>query len=207
MGVMSNYDNLSETTFCSTREAAKLLNVSLKTAQAWVETGVLHAWKTPGGHRRITRESVNALLAKRAPPIDRSPAVTNSLVMVVVDDDPAMRRLYELNIGYWQLPLQLVTASNGIEGLLRIGELAPRVLVTDLKMPDMDGFKMLRALRAMPYYKTLHIFVVSGLSTAEIKDRGGLPDDVEFLAKPLDFKHLQRNVETVIHTLAAQPRV
>ncbi|MGE5467624.1 MAG: EAL domain-containing protein [Ignavibacteria bacterium] len=43
---------------CSTREAAELLGVSLRTVQLWVDSGILKAWKTAGGHRRISLESV-----------------------------------------------------------------------------------------------------------------------------------------------------
>jgi excisionase family DNA binding protein len=50
-------------TFCTTREAAKLLGVSLRTAQLWSESGLLEAWKTAGGHRRITRDSIECLLS------------------------------------------------------------------------------------------------------------------------------------------------
>ena len=45
----------------STREVARLLGVSLKTVQLWVDNGILDAWKTVGGHRRITFESVERL--------------------------------------------------------------------------------------------------------------------------------------------------
>lgn len=199
---MHKNDTSPESPFYSTRAAAELLGVSVKTAQAWVEAGVLQAWKTPGGHRRITRQSVAALLAKRTTSGGK-PAESNGGLTVIVDDDPAMRQLYEMNIGFWQLPLHLVVACNGIEGLLRIGEFSPQILITDLKMPDMDGFTMLRTLRASPQYKALRIFVVSALSQAEIKDHGGLPDDVEFFGKPLDFERLKRSVESVIHTSAA----
>jgi len=47
---------------CSTREAAERLGVSLRTIQLWVDAGVLQAWKTAGGHRRVSRESVEAFL-------------------------------------------------------------------------------------------------------------------------------------------------
>lgn len=39
--------------FCTTREAAGLLGVSVGTVQLWVESGLLQAWKTSGGHRRV----------------------------------------------------------------------------------------------------------------------------------------------------------
>ena len=48
--------------FLTTREAAKALGISLRTAQVWVENGQLDAWKTEGGHRRISRNSVQRLL-------------------------------------------------------------------------------------------------------------------------------------------------
>ena len=48
----------TQSAYCTTREAAELLGVSLTTAQLWVESGLLEAWKTEGGHRRIHRTSV-----------------------------------------------------------------------------------------------------------------------------------------------------
>lgn len=46
----------------STREASEILGVSLRTVQLWVDGGILEAWKTAGGHRRVSRASVEALL-------------------------------------------------------------------------------------------------------------------------------------------------
>ena len=52
----------------TTREAAKLLGIAVSTAQQWIENGVLPAWKTPGGHRRVLLSDVSALLRERACP-------------------------------------------------------------------------------------------------------------------------------------------
>ena len=46
----------------ATREAAEALGICVRTAQLWVEQGRLRAWKTPGGHRRILRESVSNII-------------------------------------------------------------------------------------------------------------------------------------------------
>lgn len=50
----------------TTREAAQLLGVAVSTAQLWMESGALPAWKTPGGHRRVHRSAVTRLLRQQA---------------------------------------------------------------------------------------------------------------------------------------------
>lgn len=50
----------------TTREAARLLGIAVSTAQQWIENGVLPAWKTPGGHRRVRLSDVSALIRARA---------------------------------------------------------------------------------------------------------------------------------------------
>ena len=51
-----------EKVFCTTTEAAAILAISVGTVQLWVDKGLLVAWKTAGGHRRVTRESINKIL-------------------------------------------------------------------------------------------------------------------------------------------------
>ncbi|MEN3276300.1 MAG: hypothetical protein V7631_2090 [Massilia sp.] len=58
----------------TTREAAKLLGIAISTAQLWIENGLLPAWKTPGGHRRVRWSDVSALLRERAGIPNRAPA-------------------------------------------------------------------------------------------------------------------------------------
>ncbi|MGD9786944.1 MAG: helix-turn-helix domain-containing protein [Sulfuricellaceae bacterium] len=64
----------AEGALCSPGEAAKILGVSPRTIQSWVDNGILTAWKTVGGHRRITLESVNRL--KKEGVVARRPATS-----------------------------------------------------------------------------------------------------------------------------------
>ena len=179
----------------TTREAAELLGVSLRTVQLWVEDGVLRAWKTAGGHRRVSRNSVEALVREKRRALgavaDRGP-----FRILVVEDDPDILELYRLNILSWNLPVKLSTATNGFQGLLRLGRHRPDVLITDLLMPHMDGLEMLRILRADPDYGDTTIIVVSALDSAEIEERGGLPEDVMHFTKPIPFKDIEGIVRT-----------
>lgn len=186
--------------YCSTKEAAATLGVSHRTVQLWVENGTLQAWRTAGGHRRITVESVNRLVDGRRKAIGAHPSATvkaapasNGRRVLVVDDDPLMLRLYELEMTGWGLELDLVKANNGFEALIRIGEQRPDLLVSDLNMPGMDGFRMIRTLREDSGTAPMNMIVVSGLDRATIKAMG-LPSDIPVFPKPVPFGELRSAV-------------
>lgn len=181
---------------CSTREAAQLLGVSLRTIQLWVESGVLRAWKTAGGHRRIPRTEVEKLLEDRRLSLaDEIPQPSGDMTVLVVEDDVDLLKLYRMNMLGWDLPIKLVTATNGFEGLVRIGDVKPDLLISDLNMPGMDGFRMIRTLHAHEDFKDMTIIAVTALSLNDIQDRGGLPEGVKIFTKPVPFSQLERLVK------------
>ncbi|WP_306395835.1 response regulator [Telluria beijingensis] len=186
--------------YCSTKEAAATLGVSHRTVQLWVENGTLQAWRTAGGHRRITVESVNRLVEGRRlaiaghPPAPPAAPAPGGRRVLVVDDDPLMLRLYELEMENWGLDLDIVKANNGFEALIRIGERRPDLLVSDLSMPGMDGFRMIRTLREDAGTAGMNMIVVSGLDRATITAMG-LPSDIPVFPKPVPFNELRDAVE------------
>jgi excisionase family DNA binding protein len=132
--------------FLSTREAATRLGVALSTVQLWVETGVLPAWKTPGGHRRIPADVIDSIQARQRSVLSSTPT-PELFRALVVEDDPVQRELYSRQFSEWNLPIQLFMAEDGFEGLVLIGRHSPDLVITDLAMPEMDGFKMIRRLK------------------------------------------------------------
>jgi excisionase family DNA binding protein len=179
-------ETVIEKSFCTTREAATLLGVSVGTVQLWVESGLLQAWKTAGGHRRVLRDSVLGLLHKK--PTPGVPA--RRLRIMVVEDDTALLRLYEINMSRWPMVPEVIPVDNAVTALMTIGRSPPDLLVMDLHMPGMDGFRMLREMHASPEISNTNIVVVTGLDAAAIAERGGLPAGVEVLPKPIPFNRL-----------------
>ncbi len=181
---------------CSTREAAKRLNVALSTVQAWVEIGALQAWKTPGGHRRILNSSVDKLLNEGMTlprPGSKYAESTPEVIVVrtlIVEDEHLTRQMYAEIIKHQKLPISASFCENGYQALLRIGNEIPELIITDLSMPEMDGFEMIRALRQFKLTEAIPIIVVSGLTDSEIKVEGGLPEGVLLLHKPVDTSQL-----------------
>ncbi len=204
-----NHNKQTPKTFCTTREAASLLSVSLRTAQLWVENGLLDAWKTEGGHRRISRQSVDQLLANPTTAslissahlsqnisTERLEPTQTKLNILIVEDDSNLRRLYGIKLKNWTMPVNLNTAGDGYEAMIMIGNIKPDLLILDLQMPGMDGFRMMTVIKNMSELNTMKIVVVTGLDSFEIGRRGGLPDDIPVFPKPIPFDQL--------HTIAEQ---
>jgi excisionase family DNA binding protein len=182
-----------EKSFCTTREAAALLGVSVGTIQLWVENGLLKAWKTAGGHRRVLRDSVDGLLRNKKPAgaqVTAAKANPSRLTVLVVEDDADLLRLYETQLASWALPVDVTLIDNAVSALLHMGRGGPDLLISDLHMPGMDGFGMLAVLSQAPEMRDTTVVVVTGLDAEEIETRGGLPAGVQVLSKPIPFDRL-----------------
>lgn len=172
----------------------------MRTVQLWANNGLLTCWKTEGGHRRIMRDSVERLLAARglqeavagAPSVGGVEEPAAPLRILVVEDDPDFLRLYRLQLARWPMQPEVTTAMNGIEGLVILGSLRPHFLIADLHMPNVDGFHMLRTLRTMPQLDATEIVVVTGLGAEDVAQRGGLPQGIKILPKPIPFAELEQ---------------
>jgi excisionase family DNA binding protein len=196
-----------EREFCSTSEAAQMLGVSLGTVQQMVENGLLDAWKTTGGHRRIRVTSVESFLRKRQtgnPPQSAEPSV---LRILIAEDDRLMQALYEKTVATWDMPIEVKIVPSGFEGLLEIGRNTPDLLVADLVMPDLDGFAMIRRLRADPSLAHMDIIVVTGLTPSDIEEQGGLPEDVLIYGKPIPFRELKGYIQAKLVQIQRRTRV
>lgn len=192
---------MNEKTY-TTREVARMLGVTVQTVQRWVDAGVLRAWRTAGGHRRLAVDSVDdfvrnsRLQLQGGPAPEPAPAsagaaegpVSQSAAapcVLVVDDDEDDRELAVRAVRGLLPGARILEADNGFSGLIQLGRTAVDVLITDIHMPELDGLAMLRALRADPATTTLRIAAMSSFDLDEIGRRGGLPPGVVFLAKPL----------------------
>lgn len=176
--------------YFTTREAADQLGVAVSTIQLWVNSGLLRAWKTAGGHRRIAKDSVEEMINAQR---DKAGVEKHDgqISIVIVEDDEQQLRLYEKQLETRGINAHIVKAKNGCEGLIKTGLTLPEIIITDLMMPDMDGFQMIKSLEKLPELQHCQIVVVTGLTQQEIRERGGLPEEVVLLSKPLAFEKLE----------------
>lgn len=196
----------------TTKEAGEALGVAVRTVQLWVESGVLPAWRTAGGHRRIARSAVEKLMTERSQVIS-TPAAKNeasashgrALSLLVMGDDADLQHSLCMAVHDWDFPVEISTAVNGFEGLLRIGQLHPDMVVTDLDMPGMDGLQMVRSLKQRGAgHEDLGLIVVTALSKSDIAGRGGLPEGTWAFQKPLPFAEIEAIARRLQAALAAK---
>ena len=172
---------------CSTRDAASLLGISVRTAQLWVEDGRLRAWKTPGGHRRILVESVDRLLDEQR----RAGATEDrSFAILLVRENDEERAGLQKQLRHALSVCTISTAASGFEGLIRIGETTPDVLITDLGVTGLDFFRMIHSLAGHVREKAMRVVVLlaSGADRAAVSAR--LPEGVVLVDPPVDGAEL-----------------
>lgn len=191
----------SKLSFYTSREAAKKLGVSTTTIQLWVESGVLSAWKTAGGHRRIPSEAVDAMLSKQQSAAGREQR-PHAHGVLIVEDDPVQRELYKIKFAEWGLPVSLYLAQDGFEGLVMSGKYAPDLIISDLSMPGMDGFEMIRRLVRSREVRIPALIVVTALTAKEIESHGGLPEGIPVYSKPIHLGVLKPIIEKTMRLAA-----
>lgn len=173
-------------------EVTGLLGISRTSVQKMVDSGTLRAMRTPGGHRRIVRSSVQALLNGQLQLVPTaytasSTDTSSHLTVLIVEDSPTTTLSYQKVLRRSCLPIACEFAADGIEALLKLERLRPDVLITDLQMEPVDGFKLVATVQNDAELALMAQVVVTGLDDEEIERRGGLPPNVVLYRKPIPW--------------------
>jgi DNA-binding NtrC family response regulator len=122
--------------------------------------------------------------------------------ILIVDDDPDIRE--SLPGGLSALGAEIATAKDGEEALALVGSGPPDVVLTDVRMPGLDGLELLRLLRQRaPAVDVILMTAYDDMPTVVTGMREGARD---FLVKPLDLHHLRRVVAEVFEDRRTRER-
>jgi CheY-like chemotaxis protein len=116
--------------------------------------------------------------------------------LLVVDDEPAIRLLMQAILA--QEGHEVETAADGLEALAAVERSIPDVILLDLMMPNMDGWRFLEELRLRGLRSRVRVIIVSALTDAETVRRGQAEGVSEHVAKPFDATAIVQAVETVL---------
>lgn len=171
---------------CTTRDVARALGLAVRSVQLMVDRGELQAWKTPGGHRRIARDSVwqwvqrhqekgecgasSAVQAEALlyPPGGRwGVARLQRPQVLLIEDSAHFQNLVRLLLAHDFPQVDLHVAEDGILGLAMAGELHPQVLLVDILLPGVDGATLVGRLRTHPRFQSSRLIVITSLDEAQ----------------------------------------
>ena len=112
-----------------------------------------------------------------------------SLAVIVIEDDGDARRIFSeyLRLKGWTV----FTAPDGRSGLNKAGELLPDAVVLDLAMPKVDGWTVLKHMRASSMTSQIPVVIISAMPDS--RDAALLAGCDAYLAKPCppEVLHLQ----------------
>ncbi len=118
-----------------------------------------------------------------------------SLRVLAVDDSRTMRNL--LSAALFQAGFDVQLAEDGEDGLQRLQETRPDVVITDINMPRLDGFGFIEAIRGSPSNRSLPILVLTTESAPELKSRARAAGATGWIVKPFDEVKLVAAIERV----------
>ena len=117
------------------------------------------------------------------------PVVTDNALILVVEPDPHVKKLERFFLE--QASFAVEFADSGVQGLERARALKPRIVITGILLPGLDGLSVCRSIRSDPAMKHVRLLVLSILSAEQRALDAGAD---AFLRKPLDDARL---IETV----------
>jgi excisionase family DNA binding protein len=146
----------------TTSQTAELLGISVRTAQLLIEGGTLTSWKTPGGHRRVYRDEVMALIAKT----EASPVVLPARGIVIAPEGraPLYRGILSTLSDY-----AFDIHSSAHSALFALGLRLPSVVIVDMSEEGVLDRSLLNDLTADPALGHLRIIEVGGSERSALK--------------------------------------
>lgn len=202
-------ENFTHNDVCTTQEAAKLLGISVTSVQQLVEAGVLEAWKTKGGHRRIPLAALRAYkssLANGAPGATSTAGAGGRTSVLIIEDNEMQRGIYEKQIASWNLPVDLKFCENGYQALVEIAAKRPDVVLADIVMSGIDGYEVINTILAYPELRETNIAILTALGAGDLDERGGVPEGVVFFGKPINYDELRGYLRACCAQTAAKAR-
>jgi excisionase family DNA binding protein len=180
--------------YLTTGQVAGQCQVSIVTVKKWIAGGKLKAFRTPGGHYRITAEELRRFRAAHGFPPEREEPPR----ILVVDDDPSVvEALIEAFRAAFPAA-KLEAASDGYEGVLKVGIFRPHLLLLDLRMPGLDGFEVCRRIKIDPMIHATKVIAITAYTEESARERALRCGADAFFTKPPDIEELMTEARRLI---------
>jgi excisionase family DNA binding protein len=169
-------------------EVGELLQVNPSSVKKWVDDGLLVAFRTPGGHRRIRAADLVSFLVRHEMPIPADLQDAAKKRLLIVDDEVDQLKALSRSLKRFADRVEVTTTSNGIDALVLVGSFHPHAVLLDVYMPGIDGLEVCRRLKKNPATKDVQVYVVSGSFTSALEQKALEAGAAKCLPKPIDVR-------------------
>lgn len=175
-------------------QAAQVCRVTTRTINNWIRAGKLKAYATPGGHFRIWPNDLKKFLGAHNMDINFDFRGEHPRKLLIVDDDESYAEMIQEVLRDKLQNCEITITQDEYEALIMLGELKPDLVILDLMMPGIDGFKVLDLIANRKTSYNLKVLILSGnLSTSSIERLKRSRAD-RWLAKPVSSAELVHSV-------------
>jgi excisionase family DNA binding protein len=171
-------------------EVGELLQVNPSSVKKWVDDGLLLAFRTPGGHRRIRAADLVSFLVRHEMPIPVDLQDAAKKRLLIVDDETDQLKALARSFKRFADRVEVTTTSNGIDALVLVGSFHPHAVLLDVYMPGIDGLEVCRRLKKNPATKDVQVYVVSGAFTSALEQKALEAGAVKCLPKTIDARQV-----------------
>jgi two-component system alkaline phosphatase synthesis response regulator PhoP len=119
--------------------------------------------------------------------------------VLVVDDEADLVRILEF--GLQSVGYHVETASDGQEGLKKAREMRPDIILLDLMLPKLDGYKVCRLLKFDERYKSIPIIILSARTQEGDQTLAMEMGANRFITKPYEFSEILSQMETLLKSV------
>ena len=116
--------------------------------------------------------------------------------VLIVDDEPAI--LLTVKVALRKIDCDVETAGNGLEALEAVRRSLPTLVISDVKMPHMDGFALCRTLRSEVRTAFIPFIMLTSQDRAEDKLAGFSHGTDDYVTKPFDHRELKARVKRLL---------
>ena len=118
--------------------------------------------------------------------------------LLIVDDEPEVRQFLRRVIAEKRPEAEILEASDGFEAGHIITSVHPLLVVLDLKLPGVDGFKVCRTVRSDPELASVKILAITGVDAEQARGRILEAGADEFLAKPFTAEEFIKKLNLLL---------
>jgi excisionase family DNA binding protein len=179
----------------TTFQAAEFCSMSFMTIKRWIHSGKLPAFKTPGGHHRILGKDLIAFMQENNIPLSQDAPPIRKKILIVDDEEPIRNAIkhYLADQNF-----EVATAEDGFEAGITVTQFKPDLIILDLMMPKMDGFKVLERIKHNPVMQHIRLLVLTGFGTDENILMAYNCGANSVLTKPIEMKKLLDEINLLV---------